>query len=109
MKFNTFCLIAVCGTLAACNSEPAENGVAATEAADASGTPTMSAPVAMEPAPEGLPSRIARESIAAGGHACTEVSEAGREEDGTITASCSSGETYKVYTAPGQGTVATPM
>lgn len=109
MKFNTFCLMAICGALAACNSEPAENEVVPTEAADAALVPPMPSPVAMEPAPEGLPSRIAKESIAAGGHACSEVSRADREDDGTITASCSSGETYKVYTAPGQGTVATPM
>lgn len=109
MKFNTFCLIAISGVLAACNPEPADNAEAPTEAADAAAVPTMTAPVAMEPAPEGLPSRIAKEGIAASGHACSEISKADREEDGTITASCWSGETYKVYTAPGQGTVATPM
>ncbi|RYD63466.1 MAG: hypothetical protein EOP83_12070 [Verrucomicrobiaceae bacterium] len=64
----------------------------------------------MKPAPEGLPSRVAREAIAAGGQACDNVVKADRNaQDGTIVASCAGGESYRVYTEEGKGAVATRL
>lgn len=101
-------LIGLCA-LAACNSEPADDAAPAADAAMApAGTTEANGPTVMEPAPDGLPTRIAREVITASGQACAEVENAERGADGTITVTCSSGETYHVYTAPGQGPVATP-
>lgn len=103
-------LIGLCTALAACNSEPAEDTAPTADSAAQAGTastPTAVAPATMEPAPEGLPSRIAREVIAASGQTCAEVATAERGADGTITATCSGGESYQVYTAPGQGPMAT--
>ena len=100
-------LIGLCAALTACNSEPAEEAAPTAEATPQAGTgpaaPAGATPIAMEPAPEGLPSRIASEVITASGQTCAEVTDADRGEDGTITATCSGGESYQVYTAPGQG------
>lgn len=100
-------MITLCAALAACNSKQAEEAAPA-DASTVAAPPatTITAPVAMEPAPEGLPSRIAREVIAKSGHTCAEVAKAERAADGTITASCSGGENYQVYTSPGQGAIA---
>jgi hypothetical protein len=102
-------LIGLCAALAACGSEPAEETPAATETAapldGAAGTAAAGAG-AMQPAPEGLPSRIAGEVITASGQSCAEVSSAERGADGTITATCSGGESYQVYTDAAQGPVA---
>lgn len=63
----------------------------------------------MQPAPEGLPSRVAREVITAGGHTC-DVAKADRNaQDGTIVASCATGESYRIHTVEGQGPVATKL
>ena len=107
MNARTIGVIALCAALTACNSKPADEA-APTDGSTIAATPaaTMAAPVAMEPAPEGLPSRIAREVIAKSGQTCAQVEKAERSADGTITASCSGGENYQVYTAPGQGAVA---
>lgn len=112
MKAQTFGVIAFCVALTACNSKPAEEAAAPTEAAEA---PASMAPppvpaAAMKPAPEGLPSRIAREVITASGQKCVGVAKADRDaNDGTIVASCISGESYRVYTEEGKGAVATAM
>ncbi|WP_207912069.1 hypothetical protein [Parafrankia sp. BMG5.11] len=100
-------LIGLCAALAACGSEPAE---VAAPTATASAT-SMVAPAAqdsatMKAAPEGLPSRIAREVIAASGQTCAAVSSAERGADGTIIATCSGGESYQVYTDAAQGPMA---
>jgi hypothetical protein len=107
MNVRTIGMITLCAALAACNSKQAEE-TAPTDASTVAPAPatTMAAPVAMEPAPEGLPSRIAREVIAKSGQTCAQVAKADRAADGTITASCSGGENYQVYTSPGQGAVA---
>jgi hypothetical protein len=102
-------LIGLCAALAACGSEPAEETApAATATAEPTVAPGAQAPAAMQPAPEGLPSRIAGEVITASGQACAEVSSAERGADGTITATCSGGESYQVYTDVAQGPVAAP-
>ena len=107
MKARTIGILSLCAALAACGSnaedEAAPAGASTVTAAPA---PTMAAPVAMEPAPEGLPSRIAREVIEGSGQTCAQVATADRGPDGTITATCSGGESYQVYTSPGQGPVA---
>lgn len=117
MKTRLIAVAAVCGMLAACgsSSEPApapSETAAAVPAATTSPAPAAVTPAeARKAAPEGLPSRIARETITAGGHACASVSEATRDAaNGTITATCSSGEKYQVYTVEGtQGAVATAL
>jgi hypothetical protein len=98
--------------LAACNSKPAEPEATPSEAAQAtqSMAPAPSPAAAMKPAPEGLPSRIAREVITASGQKCDGVAKAERDaKDGTIVASCTGGESYRVYTEEGKGAVATAM
>lgn len=113
MNSRTIGLIALCAALAACNSKPAETTAASTNnmagPAVATSAPTL-APVLAKPAPEGLPSRIAKEVIAAGGQKCEGVVKAERNaQDGTIIANCSSGESYRVYTEEGKGPVATAL
>lgn len=114
MKIRTIGLIVMCAALAACNSkssEPAEAPAdSAAPAADVAAPPTATPATAIKPAPEGLPSRIAREVITAGGHKCDSVAKAERDAaDGSIVASCASGESYRVYTVDGQGPVATKL
>jgi hypothetical protein len=100
-------LLGLCAALAACGSEPAEDAApAATASAASPVAPAAQAPAAMQAAPVGLPSRIAREVIAASGQTCAAVSSAERGSDGTITATCSGGESYQVYTDAAQGPVA---
>lgn len=112
MKAQTIGVIAFCVALAGCNSKPAEEAATPTEAAQAN-TSVAPPPVpaaAMKPAPEGLPSRIAREVIAASGQKCDGVAKADRDaKDGTIVASCTGGVSYRVYTEEGRGPVATAM
>ena len=107
MNARTIGILSLCAALAACGSKSADEA-APTDASTvaAAPAPTMAVPVAMEPAPEGLPSRIAREVIADSGQPCAQGATAERGEDGTITATCSGGEAYQVYTSPGQGPVA---
>lgn len=111
MNARTIILIALCATLAACNSKPPEQVATSTEAAGQSvETPAAASTpaVASKPAPEGLPSRVAREVIAASGQKCDGVSKADRDvQDGSIVASCTSGESYRIYTVEGKGAVAT--
>ena len=113
MKFRMFGLIALSGAaLAACNSRTADEPTATNEVvqlpAQSNGAiANVEGP--MQPAPEGLPSRIAREVISASGQTCASVVNADRAQDGTITASCTGGENYRVYTSPSGGAVATPM
>lgn len=100
-------LIGLCAALAACGSEPTDEAApTATASAAPSVAPAAQAPAAMQAAPQGLPSRIAREVIAASGQTCAAVSSAERGADGTITATCSGGESYQVYTDAAQGPVA---
>ena len=107
MIFRKIALIGLCAALAACGSEPAEETApAATATAAPTVAPGAQAPAAVQAAPEGLPSRIAREVIAASGHTCAAVASAERGADGTITATCSGGESYQVYTDAAQGPVA---
>jgi len=107
MSARTFGILCLCAVVAACGSKSADEA-APTEASTvaAAPAPTMGSPVAMEPAPKGLPSRIAREVITASGQTCGQVANAERASDGTINATCSGGESYQVYTSPGQGPVA---
>lgn len=111
MKVRTTGLIALCAALAACNSRSSDETAVSTEADNqlVAVNDVMAVPAVMEPAPEGLPSRIAREVITGSGQACDSIATAERGQDGTITASCTSGQSYQVYTAPGQGPVATPL
>ncbi|MFT4026186.1 MAG: hypothetical protein QM676_05220 [Novosphingobium sp.] len=113
MRTRTICLIAMCAALTACNSKTPEQATSAEGAAQATEAPAAaaSAPAAaVKPAPEGLPSRVAREVITAGKQACAGVAKAERNaQDGTIVASCTSGESYRVYTVDGQGAVATKL
>src|SRR6218665_385365 len=109
MTARTLSLIALCAALTACNSKPAEPIAASTEAAGETATPAPApAPAAaMKPAPEGLPSRVAREVITASGQKCEGVAKADRDaKDGSIVASCTSGESYRINTVEGQGPVA---
>lgn len=107
MMVRKLALIGLCAALGACGSEPAEEAApAATETDAPMVAPAAQAPVAMQAAPEGLPSRIAREVIAASGQTCAAVASAERGADGTITATCSGGESYQVYTDAAQGPVA---
>ena len=115
MKAGTIGVLAFSVLLAACNSKPAEQANTSAEASQPA--PSMAAPVAaattavaMKAAPEGLPSRVAREAITAGGHKCAGVANADRDKnDGTIVAKCTSGESYRIYTEEGKGAVATAM
>lgn len=110
MHVRTIAMIALCTALAACNNRSTdEANVAAGADNVVAADSNLVLPGVMEPAPEGLPSRIAREVITSSGQACDSVASAERAEDGTITASCTSGQTYRVHTAPGQGPVATPL
>ncbi|MGV3555280.1 MAG: hypothetical protein ACO1OD_08495 [Croceibacterium sp.] len=100
-------LLGLCAALAACGSEPAEEAApTATASAASPVAPAAQAPAAMQAAPEGLPSRIAREVITASGQTCAAVASAERGDDGTITATCSGGESYQVYTDAAQGPMA---
>jgi len=112
MTPRTIGLIGLCAALAACNSKPADP-TASTNSATTPVAETIApvpAPEAVKPAPEGLPSRIAKEVIAAGGLKCDGVVTAERNaQDGTIVASCSGGERYRVYTVEGKGPVATAL
>lgn len=112
MLSRSIALIALCAAVTACNSknaDPAANSV------DNTGLSTGNAAAAnvavtMAPAPEGLPSRIANDVIAASGQKCDGVTSAERNaQDGTIVAKCSGGESYRVYTAEGKGAVATSL
>lgn len=116
MTARTISLIALCAALAACNSKTPEPTATPTESAGQaveSATPpsAVAAPgAAMKPAPQGLPSRVAREAITASGQKCDGVSKAERNaQDGSIVASCTSGESYRINTIDGQGTVATKL
>lgn len=111
MQKRTIGLIIMCASLAACNSKPSEPTETPVDtagpAAEISAAPVVAPPVAIKPAPDGLPSRIAREVIAAGNQACAGIAKADRSaQDGSITATCTSGESYHVYTVDGQGAVA---
>lgn len=100
MNARTVGLLSLCAALASCNSQPAEQAAPTnTPTAAVAPAPTMVAPVGMKPAPEGLPSRIAREVLAKSGQTCAEVATAERGADGTIAATCSGGESYQVYTS----------
>lgn len=103
----------LCLALSACNSKSADQTAAPDEVTNPAAQttePKMSLPVEAQPAPEGLPSRIAREVIGASGQKCDGVAKADRnDQDGSITASCTGGENYRVYTLPGKGAVATAM
>ncbi|MCK9543399.1 MAG: hypothetical protein WCY92_08575 [Novosphingobium sp.] len=111
MRTRTICLIAMCAALAACNSKSSEPAEATAESAGQTAEAAAAAPAAaIKPAPEGLPSRIAREVITAGQHKCDGVAKAERNaEDGSIVASCTSGESYRIYTVDGEGPVATKL
>ena len=107
-------LIVMCAALAACNSKSSEPAAApadsATPAAEVAAPAAAVPAAAIKPAPEMLPSRIAREVITAGKHACADVAKAERNaQDGSIIASCTSGESYRVYTVDGQGPVAVKL
>lgn len=110
MNVRTISLIALCATLTACNSKTPEPTAAPSESvgeAGASSAPVTTASVAMKPAPEGLPSRIAKEVVAASGLKCDGIAKASRDaKDGTIVASCTGGENYRIYTEEGKGPVA---
>jgi hypothetical protein len=113
MRIQTISLI-MCAALAACNSKSPEPTATPTQSASpavATPAPAPAAPVAAaKPAPEGLPSRVAREVIAAGGQKCDGVTKAERNtQDGSIVASCTGGESYRIYTIDGQGAVATKL
>lgn len=112
MKTGNIALVALCAALAACGSKTPEPPAATTaeNQATMAPAPLPTAAVAMKPAPEGLPSRIAREVLTAGNQKCDNVTKADRNaQDGTITASCASGESYRIYTVEGQGAVAAPL
>ena len=113
MNVRTIGLIALCAALAACNSKPAEPTATPTESAGEMVENQAEAPVpaeVMKAAPEGLPSRVAREVLQAGGHKCDGVSNAERNaQDGSIVATCSGGENYRIYTVEGKGPVATKI
>ncbi len=90
MKAWSIGLIALCSALTACNSKSSErqqnsadNAELATENAV-----TANLAVTMAPAPEGLPSRIAKEVITASGQKCDGVHHVGdrNAQDGTIVA-----------------------
>lgn len=112
MKALAITVLAFSMTLAACNSKPQESAAASGEAAQETATATAAAvpAAAMKPAPEGLPSRIAREVITASGQKCDGIAKADRQaSDGTIVANCTGGETYRIYTEEGKGPIASAM
>lgn len=111
MNARTISLIALCAALAACNSNtPEPTPTSSANAVETVAAPASAPAVAMKPAPQGLPSRVAREVITASGQKCDGVSKAERNaQDGSIVANCTSGESYKIYTVEGKGPVATPL
>lgn len=113
MNTRPFALAILCLAVAACNSKAADEAAATNETAASTApapAPGVDTPVVGEPAPEGLPSRIAREVIGTSGQKCDSVTKADRsDQDGSITATCSGGETYRIYTVPGGGAVATAL
>lgn len=112
MKAQATTVLAFSLLLAACNSKPQEPAATSTEAVQTTAsTPPAAVPAAaMKPAPEGLPSRIAREVITASGQKCDGVAKAERDAtNGTIVANCTGGEAYRVYTEEGKGPVASAM
>jgi len=112
MKAQASTVLAFSLMLAACNPKPQGPEAAPNEAEQATASATTAAmPAAvMKPAPEGLPSRIAREVIASGGQKCDGIANAERQpSDGTIVASCTGGETYRIHTEEGKGPVASAM
>lgn len=112
MKAQAMTVLAFSLVLTACNSKPQESEAASTEAAQeaASSTAAAAPAAAMKPAPEGLPSRIAREVITSSGQQCAGISKAERQaSDGTIVANCTGGEVYRIYTEEGKGPVASAM
>lgn len=113
MNARTPSLIALCAALAACNSKAPEPAATSTEAVGQTVETPAPAPApaaATKPAPEGLPSRVAREVITASGQKCDGVAKADRNaQDGSIVASCTGGESYRIYTVDGQGPVATKL
>lgn len=113
MKAQAMTVLAFSLVLAACNSKPEEPAAAPTEAVQETVSSTASAvpaAVAMKPAPEGLPSRIAREVITSSGQQCAGIAKAERQaSDGTIVANCTGGEVYRIYTDEGKGPVASAM
>jgi len=113
MIIRAFGLTLACLALTACNSKPADDDAVTNDTSASSATAPaqkVDVPIVGEPAPEGLPSRIAREVIETNGQRCDSVTKAERSsQDGSITASCSGGENYRIYTVPGKGAVATPM
>jgi hypothetical protein len=105
MKARSIGLIALCAALTACNSKTSEPTANSADNAELATENVVTANVAvtMAPAPEGLPSRIAKEVITASGQKCEGVTTADRNaQDGTIVAKCSGGESYRVYTAEGK-------
>lgn len=114
MKLKVMGVMGACLILAACGSkksdDPAVTAQATPAVPGAVVTGAAVPPAAVKPAPEGLPSRVAREAITTSGLACASVTKADRSaQDGTITASCSSGESYRVFTEEGKGTAVTPL
>ncbi|PZU07350.1 MAG: hypothetical protein DI606_16870 [Sphingobium sp.] len=112
MKAPATTALALSLMLAACNSKPEEPADASTETAQTTANVTAPAApaAAMKPAPEGLPSRIAREVITASGQKCDGIAKAERQaSDGTIVANCTGGETYRIYTEEGKGPLASAM
>lgn len=113
MRIPTIGLIVMCAALTACNNKSSDTTDTATQntgQAVETPAPAVTPAVAIKAAPDGLPSRVAREVITAGGHKCDGVSEAKRDaKDGSIVASCSGGERYHVYSVDGQGAIATKL
>lgn len=112
MKVQATTVLALSLMLVACKSEPQQPTPTTNEVAQpAASTNTAALPAAaMKPAPEGLPSRIAREVITTSGQKCDGVATADRQtSDGTIVAKCTGGETYRIYTEDGKGPVASAM
>lgn len=107
-------LVALCASVAACNSKAPEATDTSTEAAAQATSPAAvpaatATGAALQAAPEGLPSRVARDVLTAGGQKC-EVAKADRNaQDGTIVANCASGESFRIHTVEGQGAVATKL
>lgn len=107
MKANALGVIAFSLILAACNSQPDKSDATPVETAPTTQSTITPAPADMQPAPEGLPSRIATEVITASGQPCASVAKADRDAgNGTILATCEGGETYRVYTEAGKGPAA---
>ena len=55
----------------------------------------------MGPAPSGTPATVAARIIANADHPCPKVLDAFRMDDGSVRATCSNGETYRIATLNG--------